>query len=259
MYFSGNFLAKNYSIYVAATIKRNSKGFPESLKGLSVQKGEFVSKEVGDVCYTLFSDHKDVCFVTNAFPEHLESPVPHLQKDGVQYVPALLPAYNKFIDRSNQLGRIYDFDRKSVWFWKRLFYKFFHFAVNNAYILYKCDCQHLGIRAKDLLAFRLELVRTMLDSVGGVRAVSNANVDTAQNEGVCYVERLCDISLKRGRCLQCVLSKRKPPCYTSFGCRVCRVRLCKTGCFQIFHQKYKLFCAIYYDPMHFVCFGRIYS
>ena len=51
----------------------------------------------------------------------------------------------------------------------------------------------LWIRAKDLLAFRLELVRTMLDTVGGVRAVSNAHVDTAQNEGVCYVERLCDI------------------------------------------------------------------
>ena len=136
-------LAKNYSIYVAATIKRNAKGFPESLKGLSVQKGEFVSRTVGDVCYTLFSDHKDVCFVTNAFPEHLESPVPRLQKDGVlhrQYVPALLPAYNKFmcgVDRSNQLGRTYDFDRKSVRFWKRLYYKFFHFAVNNAYILYK--------------------------------------------------------------------------------------------------------------------------
>ena len=77
--------------------------------------------------------------------------------------------------------------------------------------------------AKDLLAFRLELVRTMLDTVGGVRAVSNAHVDTAQNEGVCYVERLCDIGLKRGKCLQCVLSKRKPPHYTSFGCRVCRV------------------------------------
>ena len=114
----------------------------------------------------------------------------------------------------------------------------------------------LWIRAKDL---RLELVRTMLDTVGGVRAVSNAHVDTAQNEGVCYVERLCDIGLKRGRCLQCVLSMRKPPHYTSFGCRVCRVRLCKTGCFQTFNQKYSLFCAIYYYPMYFVCFGCIYS
>ena len=94
----------------------------------------------------------------------------------------------------------------------------------------------LWIRAKDLLAFRLELVRTMLDTVGRVRAVSNAHVDTAQNEGVCYVERLGDIGLKRGRCLQCVLSMRKPPHYTSFGCRVCRVRLCKTGCFQTFNQ-----------------------
>ena len=69
-------------------------------------------------------------------------------------------------------------------------------TLKLSYILYKHDCQHLGIRAKDLLAFRLELVRTMLDTVGGVRAVSNAHVDTAQNEGVCCVERLCDIGLK---------------------------------------------------------------
>ena len=66
------FLAKNYSIYVAANIKRNAKGFPESLKGLSVQKGECVCKKVGDVCYTLL--------VTIRMFEHLESPAPRYKR-----------------------------------------------------------------------------------------------------------------------------------------------------------------------------------
>ena len=90
----------------------------------------------------------------------------------------------------------------------------------------------LWIRAKDLLAFRLELVRTMLDTVGGVRAVSNAHVDTAQNEGVCYVERLCDIGLKRGRCLQCVLSMRKPPHYGPLDAEYAVFDSAKLGVFK---------------------------
>ena len=84
---------------------------------------------------------------------------------------------------------------------------------------------------------------------------------------VCYVERLRDIGFKRGRCLQCVLSKRKPPLYTSFGCRVFHVRLCKTGCFQTFHYHFvfwmylpliKVFVKML-QPFHFNFVAKLYK
>ena len=59
----------------------------------------------------------------------------------------------------------------------------------------------------------------------------------ACNETVCYLQRVTEIpGMKRGKCRQRVLSKMKKPRHTSFGCRVCRVRLCKTEGFQKYHN-----------------------
>ena len=60
-----------------------------------------------------------VVVVVAAFPEHMDSPVAHLHPEGVlrkQNVPPILPAYYKYmcaVDRTNQLGKNYDLDRKS--------------------------------------------------------------------------------------------------------------------------------------------------
>ena len=43
----------------------------------------------------MFHDRREVCFVTNVFPEHMDTPVARLQPEGVltyQSVPPLLPA-----------------------------------------------------------------------------------------------------------------------------------------------------------------------
>ena len=159
-------------IYFAGTIRKNTKGFPESLKSVKLPKGTYVAETVGDLCYYVFHDRKVVRLVTNAFPEHMDSPVARLHPEGVlrkQSVPPILPAYNKYmcaVDRINQLGKNYDFDRKSRRFWLRLMNRLFNIAVNNAYILYRHSCKRHRVTPKDALAFRLELVHCLLDKVG---------------------------------------------------------------------------------------------
>ena len=109
----------------------------------------------------------------------MDSPVARFHPEGVlrkQNVPPILPADNKYmcaVDRTSQLGKNYDLDRKSRRFWLCLMNRLFNMAVNNSY-------RHS-----------------------------------------CKRHRL------RGRYRQCVLSKTKKPRHTSFGCGVCRVRLCK--------------------------------
>ena len=119
------------------------------------------------------------------------------------------------------------------------FFQFFDYAINNAYILYKHSCKIHKVRPKDSLEFRLELVHTLLKEVGsrkGVRQQSSENVGRAQTERVCYLERVSEIGLKRGRCHHCQNTKRQPPRSTVFGCGVGGVRLCKTTCFAEFHN-----------------------
>ena len=60
-----------------------------------------------------------VVVVVVVFPEHMDSPVARFHPEGVlrkQNVPPILPACNKYmcaVDRTNQLEKNYDLDRKS--------------------------------------------------------------------------------------------------------------------------------------------------
>ena len=120
-------LAKD-DIFLAGTIKKCAKGFPECLKSVKPPKGSYLAHSVDDKRYFVFQDRREVCFVTNVFPEHMDSRVARLQPDGVlrnQSVPPLLPAYNMFmggVDRTDQIRKTYGFDRKSKRFWLRLFF-----------------------------------------------------------------------------------------------------------------------------------------
>ena len=73
----------------------------------------------------------------------MDTPVAKFQPEGVlryHFVPPLRPAYNRFmggVDRTDQLRKMYGFDRKSKCYWLRIFFQFFDYAVNNAYLLYK--------------------------------------------------------------------------------------------------------------------------
>ena len=92
----------------------------------------------------------------------------------------------------------------------------------------------------DLLGFRLELVHLLLEQAGSIRDVVRARKvvrDAAQSARVCELDRVSNIvDLKRGRCHYCQIKKKKSQHYTSFVCRVCCVRLCKTPCFAEFHR-----------------------
>ena len=133
-----------------------------------------------------------MCFVTNVFPEHMDSQVARVQPEGVlhkQSVPPLLPAYNKFMGGVDRTGHIRKHmgligNRSAFGF----FFQFFNYAIDNSYVLYKHDCKRCKTRPKDLLGFRLELVHQLLENVGvrmGVRSgTCSASVDSAQSESV---------------------------------------------------------------------------
>ena len=164
-----------------------------SLKNAKPPRGTYLSETVEGTSYFVFHDLREVCFVTNVFPERTDTPVARLQPEGVlryQFVPPILPAYNKFIgivDRTDQRRRMYGFDRKSKRYWLRTFFQFFDYAINNAYLLYKHSCHAHKLSAKELLGFRLELVHLLLEQAGPKRGIVRAHkvaIDAAQSASV---------------------------------------------------------------------------
>ena len=67
-------LAKKQIFFVGSILKKAS-GFPELLKACKPPKCSYISKAVGDINYFVFHDCKVVCFVTNVFPEQMDSKV----------------------------------------------------------------------------------------------------------------------------------------------------------------------------------------
>ena len=237
-------LAKD-QIFLTGTIKKRALGFPTSLKTATPPKGSYISTSVGGVQYFVFNDRKEVCFVTNVFPESMNSKVYRLQHDGLlreQSVPPPLPAYNKYmcaVDVTGQIRKTYGFDRKSRRSWIRLFYTCKDFSINNAHILYKHNCKKSLIKPKDQHAFRLELAHLLLQE--GTRAKTTRPKErrgATEDTTVCRLMKVSEIGLKRGKCHQCLKKKRKRLCFTSFGCSECKVRLCKTTCFAEYHQQF---------------------
>ena len=237
-------------IGIVGTAKSNCQGLPDSLKGKpKIDKGDYVCipVEQGKVnCYA-YHDRKLVRFITNVFPASMEA-VPIRQSSGAivsKHVPPLLPAYNKFmgaVDRTGQLRKYYGNDRRCKRPWLRIFFHFFDLAVDNAHILYKHSCRDSLVKPKDLLAFRVELVHLLLD---GARRTSRKRRASQSLHSVvnppCESCRLAHVSgagLKRGRCYYCLQTKKKSEQRsTRFCCSRCRVRLCKTGCYDAYHQQ----------------------
>ena len=66
------------------------------------------------------------------------------------------------VDRLSQVRKTYGFDRKSKRYWIRPFFQFFDYAINNAYLLYKHNCKLFDMPSKELLDFRVGLVKLLV-------------------------------------------------------------------------------------------------
>ena len=66
-------------------------------------------ERVGDICCYVFEDRSRVCFVSNVFPEAMETQVVRIQLDRTfqfQSIPPLLPAYNKYMGGVDRLSQV---------------------------------------------------------------------------------------------------------------------------------------------------------
>ncbi len=84
------------------------------------------------------------------------------------------------VDRTAHIRKTYGFDRKSKRFWLRIFFQFFDYAIDNAYLLYKHNCRTYGSRPMDLLAFSLELVHHLLEQKGVRPGAGKERVNTVR-------------------------------------------------------------------------------
>ena len=136
------------------------------------------------------------------------------------------------VDRLDQRMSYYQFMRKSVKWWRKVFFWLMEVAVVNSYILY---CQNSNTRRLSHKAFRQELVVALCQPLVTTR--------TRHNHQDCSLERLRgqhfpDCDRKRRDCRVC--SDRGPGGerhLTSTFCSTCSDHppLCIGECFKKYH------------------------
>ena len=157
------------------------------------------------------------------------------------------------VDHNDQKSFYYAITRKSRRWWLRIFYHFLDVAVVNAHCLYLENRQRafhpplLPQPPMDMLAFRCALIHSFCDGfsarkpTGRPPTVSRSVAVPGGNHSLVHVSAL---GMAKGRCQHCTLRGRHRQSTagrprrrreTSFACSVCRVRLCKTPCYSLYH------------------------
>jgi hypothetical protein len=228
--------------YACGTIRTNRKGLPVAVSKSKLKKqGDCIQKQCDQLVATAWHDKRTVTLLaTNADPTVMTE-VSRKQKNGeVINVPCPVvvvkqyTAYMNGVDRADQLRSSYNICRKSLKWWKYLFWFMVDVCICNAFILMRESPNHQirtktgRIRERTQLEFRTKLTHQLLAGYWGKR--KSKSVGDLQTEGLFHWPTDMD---KKRTCKWC--SKKKIRREPKTGCEQCQVNLC-VPCFKPFHK-----------------------
>lgn len=208
----------------------------EIRKNRSRGEAEFLCNQYG-TCAVTWKDTKDVTILSNCHSNELTE-IKRKAKDGLKYdvpCPKMVEHYNKYmggVDLSDQMVGLYDMDRKTGKWWKRVFYRLLMTSAVNSWILYnelkrrnkRSSLEYLVPLAELLISYGREHANVVRKRQYG-RPSLHAEL---KNVG----DHLPVEGTSRRRCQNC--TKKKKETRTKTLCVACDVPLCK-NCFASYH------------------------
>lgn len=150
--------------------------------------------------------------------------------------PVAIQFYNSHmggVDLSDQLSSLYDIDRKSLKWWKKVFYKLLLTTAVNSWIIYK------ELHKKPKLPFlnyvvnlAESLIATGRKSAALVRKRSYSRSSRASRNFINVGDHLPVVTNTRRRCRYCAQKHQEKR--TKIMCSSCDVPLCNE-CFSCYH------------------------
>ena len=150
-----------------------------------------------------FVDKRDIYMMSTIHGAEIVT-VESKQKDGLNIVIAI--NYHKFmggVDVADQLFVYYSIGRRSLKWWKKVFYRLLEMSVVNAYLLYTENVPETNITH---VAFRTQLAQSLADSY--IQICSDNSSISQGDSPICSSSRLQGkhfpyMQPRRGRCKVC--------------------------------------------------------
>lgn len=234
-FFTSYNLLKSLPYACVGTFMANRRNVPVIKEKL--KKGESIAQSTSDgIIGFKWQDTKEVLLMSNCHDNNITS-VERKQKDGAKKsvpCPEAISFYNKYmggVDMTDQYTVLYDIDRKSTKWWKRVFQRLLMTAVTNAWVLYKQQKQK-KIPLIDMLVPLAEDLIEIGKAGSRIKRISQNGRPSKKAKLFVNAQHLPAPSTKR-RCIHC--SQKKLEKRTKFVCSTCDVPLC-VGCFLPYHR-----------------------
>ncbi|KAL9976924.1 hypothetical protein ACROYT_G014267 [Oculina patagonica] len=242
-------------IFCCGTLRKNRKGFPESLKTVKLkEQGESKFARSNNMVCTIWRDkasNKPVTILSTQCNPVGGDQVKRRKKRGAQWVdvminrPNSVAFYNKFmggVDMHDQARRYYNLTIKSVKWWKYLFWFFLDAAIVNSFIIYKESPDTSTLTHLD---FRLKLSKELIGNHVSRKRAGRPRAQPVFADVLDHIyDRIVDKDKKALPCEACKAKNQRlkrankkggRPRESRDGCRGCQVILCKGSCFEEWH------------------------
>jgi len=227
---------KNF--FFTGSLSKGRSGFPNKPKNNEIGNHESLFSQCGSMTHVFWKNKKKILSLCSNYYDNTTVEVN--SKRGIEYFqkPEMIYKYNLFsrgVDRHNQLCSYYLSNRRSIKWYRKIFFYVIEASLVNSYIFYKTK----NIQKTDLMNFQLSVIQ-------GLTKVPLNFEKEFQKDNPCIKEHrlqgkhFIEVSKSRLDCVVC--SKKNCRKKTNNRCEICKVHLHETKCFKFYHTKvnYKL-------------------
>ena len=221
---------------VIGTVQGTREYLPQNMMNLNLAKGQILSANYGPMNYIVWKNVRTVRILSTMHKANLETSSKNKTR------PRAMIDYNKCrigINISDQLSTSHQAAKRTIKWYKKMFFYFFDIALMNAFICYKTVVPVTG-RQKFFITFCMNVVNETLNFYNREKEIprvmqavpsSVVGVDRFATGGHFlsnHARRNCHVCWRRG-CRQT----------TKFRCKICDVSLCVDPCCKIYHTENK--------------------
>lgn len=223
--------------YCTGTLRSKRKHNPAEVENKSLKKGELVGQYAEGVLIGKWRDKRNVLYISTQFENTLVTSINNRGQETEKPLPIVqYNAHMKGVDRMDQFMSYYPMERKTLRWYKKVFFHILHLLLVNSQMLYNMHCHMTGCKKMTLYEFRLKVLEELLPPVGNQlvtpprrRPLDHTLVkfEGVDNQGKSK-RRLCRVCYKKG-------NKNKRTAYTCSACPD-QPGLCPVKCFDDFHK-----------------------
>ena len=255
-----------HHLYGCGTTRSNRRGFPESLKQVSLQRGEHMFCQRGNLVASVWMDKKPVTMLSTLSQADVTHTAQRKQRDGsrltVQCTDAVV-LYNKNmggVDLGDQLRQYYRVRTRCTKYYKYIFWFLFDVAITNSYILSLFAPTSMPLSQQRLKAYRLKLADQLVGTYNSRKRLGRPPTTSAHPppslpsthdppppQASRTALHLPSNHHERRRCVYCSQYRNPPQRHNVvWFCKECpgMPPLCLTGkedgtdCFRLWHHRY---------------------